>query len=159
MKNPGIIRFLIIIFILNVLESFIAPLIIGFYLSLPITFLIFSFAIFRINQNVNPLFAFLFGFYVDLISGSPFGLNAGLYTVMCYLISSYANTFKLFSHIQICIFFALASVFYTGFKNLIMNLENFSYLVLFVSFIINTFLFLLISMLRYYFPSMSIRYD
>ena len=159
MRNIGIIKFLIIIFISNVLESLIAPHLIGFYLSIPITFLIFSFAIFRSNRNVHPLFAFLCGFYVDLISSSPFGLNAGLFTVTCYVINSYSNTFKLFSYIQICIFFSIATVFYTGFKNLLMNLENFSYLLLFVSFLINTLLFLLISMLRYYFPSMSNRYD
>ena len=159
MRNFGIIKFLIIIFISNVLESLIAPHLIGFYLSIPITFLIFSYTIFRSNRNANPLFAFLCGFYVDLISSSPFGLNAGLFTVTCYVINSYANTFKLFSHIQICIFFSIATVFYTGFKNLLMNLENFSYLLLFVSFLINTLLFLLISMLRYYFPSMSNRYD
>ena len=145
MRNIGNIKFLIIIFISNVLESLIAPHLIGFYISIPITFLIFSFTVFRSNQNVNPSFAFLFGFYVDLISSSPFGLNAGLFTITCYVINSYANTFKLFSYIQICIFFSIATVFYTGFKNLIMNLENFSYLLLFVSFLINTLLFLLIS--------------
>ena len=159
MRNIGIIKFLIVIFISNSLESLIAPHLIGLYLSIPITFLIFSFTIYRSNRNVNPLFAFLCGFYVDLISSSPFGLNAGLYTITCYVINSYANTFKLFSYIQICIFFSIATVFYTGFKNLLMNLENFSYLLLFVSFLINTLLFLLVSILRYYFPSMSIRYD
>ena len=46
-----------------------------------------------------------------------------------------------------------------GFKNLIIGLENFSYSVLFVSLFFNTLLFLLIAMLRYYFPSMSIKYD
>jgi hypothetical protein len=78
---------------------------------------------------------------------------------MSYAISIYANTFKLFSYIQICIFFGISTVFYVGFKNLIMNLENFSYLLLLVSFLTNILLFLLLSMLRYYFPSMSIKYD
>ena len=71
----------------------------------------------------------------------------------------YANTFKLFSYLQIYVFFGISSVFYIGFKSLIMGIENFSYLVLFVSLLFNTFIFLLISMLRYYFPSMSIKYD
>jgi hypothetical protein len=78
---------------------------------------------------------------------------------MSYAISIYANTFKLFSYIQICIFFGISTVFYVGFKSLIMNLENFSYLLLLVSFLTNILLFLLLSMLRYYFPSMSIKYD
>lgn len=159
MRNIGITKFLIIIFISNVLESFIAPYLITFHVSVPITFLIFSYAIFKSNQRLNPLFAFLCGLYVDLISGSPFGLNAGLFTIMCYAINSYANTFKLFSYIQICIFFGISTVFYIGFKNLIMNLENFSYLLLFTSLLANVLLFLLISILRYYFPSMYLRYD
>ena len=159
MRNIGTVKLLIIIFVLNILESFIAPHLINFYISLPITFLVFSLAIYNSNRNSNPLFAFFCVFYVDLISSSPFGLNAGLFTMMSYVINSYANTFKLFSYIQICIFFAVSSVFYLGFKNLIIGLENFSYSVLFVSLFFNTLLFLLIAMLRYYFPSMSIKYD
>ena len=159
MRNIGTVKLLIIIFVLNILESFIAPHLINFYISLPITFLVFSLAIYNSNRNSNPLFTFFCGFYLDLISSSPFGLNAGLFTMMSYVINSYANTFKLFSYIQICIFFAASSVFYLGFKNLIIGLENFSYSVLFVSLFFNTLLFLLIAMLRYYFPSMSIKYD
>ena len=159
MRNIGTIKLLFIIFILNILESFISPYLINFYVSLPITFLAFSLAIYNSNRNSNPLFAFLCGFYLDLISSSPFGLNAGLFTMMSYVINSYANTFKLFSYIQICIFFAASSIFYIGFKNLFISLENFSYLVLFFSFIFNTFLFLLIAMIRYYFPSKAIKYD
>ena len=159
MRNIGITKFLIIIFIANIIESLLAPQLINFYLSIPVTFLIFSFAIFRSSRKLNPLLAFSCGLYVDLISSSPFGLNAGIFTIMSYAISIYANTFKLFSYIQICIFFGISTVFYIGFKNLIMNLENFSYLLLFVSFFINILLFLLLSMLRYYFPSMSIKYD
>ena len=159
MRNAGIIKLLFIIFILNILESFISPYLINFYVSLPITFLAFSLAIYNSNRNSNPLFAFLCGLYLDLISSSPFGLNAGLFTIISYVINSYVNTFKLFSYIQICIFFAASSIFYIGFKNLFISLENFSYLVLFVSLFFNTLLFLLIVMLRYYFPSMSIKYD
>lgn len=159
MRNIGTVKLLIIIFVLNILESFIAPHLINFYISLPITFLVFSLAIYNSNRNPNPLFTFFCGFYFDLISSSPFGLNAGLFTMMSYVINSYANTFKLFSYIQICIFFAVSSVFYLGFKNLIIGLDNFSYSVLFVSLFFNTLLFLLIAMLRYYFPSMSIKYD
>jgi cell shape-determining protein MreD len=100
----------------------------------------------------------MIGFFVDLISDTPFGLNALLFCLMSYTINSYSNTFKLFSYIQICIFFSASAVFYVGFKYLFINLENFSYLVLLVSFIFNTFLFMFIAMLKNYFPSMSINY-
>ena len=111
MRNIGTIKLLFIIFILNILESFISPYFINFYVSLPITFLAFSLAIYNSNRNSNPLFAFLCGLYLDLISSSPFGLNAGLFTIISYVINSYVNTFKLFSYIQICIFFAASSIF------------------------------------------------
>lgn len=159
MKKIGIIKLLIIIYVSNFIESLMAPYLLNLYINFPITFIIFSLTLYNSSQNTNAFYAFLFGLYLDLISSSPFGLNAGLFTMMSYVINSYANTFKLFSYIQICIFFAIATVFYTGFKNLLMNLENFSYLLLFVSFLINTLLFILISMIRYYFPSMSIKYD
>ena len=159
MRNIRPVKLLIIIFILNILESFIAPYLINFYINLPITFLVFSLTIYNSNRNSNPLFAFLCGLYLDLISSSPFGLNAGLFTMMSYVINSYANTFKIFSYIQICVFFAISSIFYIGFKNLFISLENFSYLLLFVSLFFNTLLLLLLAMLRYYFPSMSIKYD
>jgi len=159
MRNISTAKLLIIIFISNIVESILAPYLIGFYINLPLAFLVFSLAIYNSNYNSNPLFAFLYGFYLDLISGSPFGINAGLFTMMSYVVNSYANTFKLFSYIQICVFFSMSSIFYIGFKNLFISLENFSYLVLFFSFIFNTFLFLLIAMIRYYFPSKAIKYD
>ena len=114
MRNIGITKLLIIIFIANIIESLLAPQLINFYLSIPVTFLIYSFAIFRSSRKLNPLLAFSCGLYVDLISGSPFGLNAGIFTIMSYAISIYANTFKLFSYIQICIFFGISTVFYIG---------------------------------------------
>lgn len=159
MKKIGIIKLLIMIYVSNFIESLMAPYLINLYINFPITFIIFSLTLYNSNQNTNAFYAFLFGLYLDLISSSPFGLNAGLFTMMSYVINSYANTFKLFSYIQICIFFGISSIFYVGFKSLIIGIENFSYLVLFMSLLFNTFIFFLISMLRYYFPSMSIKYD
>jgi len=157
MKNIGIIKLLVVIFMANIIESYIAPMLIKAYINIPITFLIFSFVIYKSTFNTNALYAFLFGLYVDLISDSPVGLNAALFSMMAYVVNSYANTFKLFSFIQICLFFSGSSVFYIGFSHLFINLENFSYLILFTSFIFNTFLFLLIAMLRFYFPSLNLK--
>ena len=157
MKNISIIKLLVVIFITNIIESYIAPMLIKAYINIPITFLIFSFVIYKSTFNTNALYAFLFGLYVDLISDSPIGLNAALFSMMAYVVNSYANTFKLFSFIQICLFFSGSSVFYIGFSHFFINLENFSYLILFTSFIFNTFLFLLMAMLRFYFPSLNLK--
>ena len=67
MRNIGITKFLIIIFIANIIESLLAPQLINLYLSIPVTFLIFSFAIFRSSRKLNPLLAFSCGLYVDLM--------------------------------------------------------------------------------------------
>ena len=159
MKKLNTIKFLIIIFISNLVESFIAQYLISLHVSLPLTFFIYSAVIYNLNRNINPIFSFLFGLYVDLISANPFGLNAGLFTIITYVINSYANSFKLYSFIQICILFGMSSVFYIGFKNLIINLENFSYLLLLISFLFNTSLFLLLALFRHYFPKILIKYD
>jgi len=157
MSNIGNIKLLVIIFIANILESFLAPILIKAHINIPITFLIFSFTIYKSRFNTNALYAFLFGLYVDFISSSPIGLNAALFSMMAYVVNSYSNTFKLFSLIQICMFFSGSATFYIGFSHLFINLENFSYLILFISLIFNTFLFLIISMLRFYFPSLTIK--
>lgn len=159
MKKLNTIKFLIIIFISNLVESFIAPYLFSFHVSFPLTFFIYSAVIYNLNKNINPIFSFLFGLYVDLISANPFGLNAGLFTIITYVINSYANVFKLYSFIQICILFGISSIFYIGFKNLIINLENFSYLLLLISFLFNTSLFLLLILFRHYFPKILIKYD
>jgi hypothetical protein len=62
------------------------------------------------------------------------------------VINSYSNTFKLFSYLQICIFFGASSVFFIGLSNLFLAIENFSYLILLVSFFFNIGLTLLIAM-------------
>ena len=102
MNNIGYINLLVIIFIANFLESFLAPILVKVYINTPITFLMFSFAIYKSRFNTNALYAFLFGLYVDFISSSPIGLNAALFSMMAYVINSYSTTFKLFSVILIC---------------------------------------------------------
>jgi len=159
MKKLNTIKFLIIIFISNLVESFIALYLYSFNVIFPLTFFIYLAVIYNFNKNINPIFSFLFGLYVDLISANPFGLNAGLFTIITYVINSYANSFKLYSFIQISILFGMSSVFYIGLKNLIINLENFSYLLLLISFLFNTTLFLLLTFFRHYSPKIHIRHD
>ena len=149
--NP--IKFLAILFLSNLFESYIAPVLIGILVSLPITFLVFSFIIYRSKNNTNALYAFGIGLYIDLISNTFFGLNGILFCLIAYVINSYSNTFKLFSYLQVCIFFGVASLFYIGFSNLFISIENYSYLVLFVSFFFNTVLFLILTASQFYFPN------
>ena len=146
MKAPGILKTMLILFLVNYLESFTAPSLLKIYVAVPLTFIVFSALAYRSSQNINPFYALSIGLFVDLISNSLFGLNAILFCLISYVINSYSNTFKLFSYLQVCIFFGAASVFFTGLSNLFLAIENFSYLILFVSFFFNIGLTLLIAM-------------
>ena len=92
-----------------------------------------------INQIKILLFRGLFfGLFVDLISDSYFGLNTIIYCLTTYLINQNANSFKLFSYLQICLFFGLSASAYVGFSQLIINLYDFSYTTLLLSLFANT---------------------
>ena len=131
MKNY--LKVIFIIAIINFIELSISNALSKAYIIFPLTFLFYSYYVYKSDENINPIEAFLFGLFVDLISNSYFGLSAILFCLMTYLINIYSNSFKLFSNLQICIFFGLSAASYVGFTQLIINLYNFSYLTLFVS--------------------------
>lgn len=149
MKNYIKIIFLLAFF--NFMESIISIPLSKIYIILPLTFLFYSYYVYKSQENKNPIEAFLLGLFVDLISGSYFGLNAILFCIITYLINLYANSFKLFSYLQICIFFGISAASYIGFTQLIINLYNFSYLTLFISAIFNSILCIFIAAISVYF--------
>ena len=149
--NRLIKRFLIIVFI-NFIDQNIAGFFSDLLIIIPLTFLAFSFYVYRSDNNIGAIEAFLVGLFIDLISDSYFGLNAIIFCLITYVINSYANAFKLFSYLQICLFFGLSSSAYVGFTQLVINLYNFSYLILFVSAIVNIIFCILIAAISVYFP-------
>ena len=149
--NRLIKRFLIIVFI-NFIEQNIAGFFSDLLIIIPLTFLAYSFYVYRSDKNISAIEAFLIGLFIDLISDSYFGLNAIIFCLITYVINSYANAFKLFSYLQICLFFGLSSSAYVGFTQLVINLYNFSYLILFVSAIVNIIFCILIAAISVYFP-------
>ena len=149
--NRLIKRFLIIVFI-NFIEQNIAGFFSDLLIIIPLTFLAYSFYVYRSDKNISAIEAFLIGLFIDLISDSYFGLNAIIFCLITYVINSYANAFKLFSYLQICLFFGLSSTAYVGFTQLVINLYNFSYLILFVSAIVNIIFCVFIAAISVYFP-------
>ena len=149
--NKLIKRFLIIVFI-NFIDQNIAGFFSDLLIIIPLTFLAYSFYVYRSDNNIGAIEAFLAGLFIDLISDSYFGLNAIIFCLITYVINSYANAFKLFSYLQICLFFGLSSSAYVGFTQLVINLYNFSYLILFISAIVNIIFCLLIAAISVYFP-------
>ncbi len=148
MKNY--IKIIFIIAIINFIELSISNTLSRAYIIFPSTFLFYSYYVYKSNQNINPIEAFLFGLFVDLISNSYFGLNAILFCLITYLINIYSNSFKLFSNLQICIFFGLSAASYVGFTQLIINLYNFSYLTLLISAVFNIFICIFIAVISMY---------
>ena len=149
--NRLIKRLLIIVFI-NFIDQNIAGFFSDLLIIIPLTFLAYSFYVYRSDNNIGAIEAFLAGLFIDLISDSYLGLNAIIFCLITYVINSYANAFKLFSYLQICLFFGLSSTAYVGFTQLVINLYNFSYLILFVSAIVNIIFCLLIAAISVYFP-------
>ena len=149
-------RYLKIIFsliLINLLDKEIAGITNTYFIIFPLTFLSYSFYVYKSNSNIGSSEAFFIGLFIDLISDSFLGLNAIFFCLITYLINIYANAFKLFSYLQICIFFGLSSSAYVGLSQMIINIWNFSYVTLFMSTILNIILCILMVILSAYLPN------
>ena len=153
----GLLKKLFLIIFICYVEYIIAPVLAKFNVVLPLTFIAYSFYMYRSKNNIGPTEAFCTGLFIDLISNTFFGHNAVLFCFASYLINTYANAFKLFSYLQVCIFFGVSASAYVGFTQIIINLYNFSYLTLFVSTLFNILLCISIAILSVYFPSLTNR--
>jgi len=144
-------RLFLIVFI-NFIDQNIAFLFSKIFIIIPLTFLAFSFYVYKSDKNISPLEAFSFGLFVDLISDSYFGLNTIIFCLTTYLINQNANSFKLFSYLQICLFFGLSSSAYVVFSQLIINLYDFSYTTLLLSIFVNIIFCFFVALVASYFP-------
>ena len=147
MTISNIFKIFATIIFANYLDSRINVFMIDYYLSFSLGFLVFCFWAFSLPNNIYALTSFIIGLLIDLIAGSPFGLNALLFTVSSFMIHTYRYSFRIFSFLQITIFFALLSTFYLGFINIFVNTANFSYLLIFFSFFLNGLTWILIYIL------------
>ena len=144
-------RLFLIVFI-NFIDQNAALLFSKIFIIIPLTFLAFSFYVYKSDKNISSLEAFCFGLFVDLISDSYFGLNTIIYCLTTYLINQNANSFKLFSYLQICLFFGLSASTYVGFSQLIINLYDFSYTTLLISLFANIIFCFIVALVASYFP-------
>ena len=83
-------KLFLIIFICYV-EYILAPGLIKLNIVLPLTFLAYSFYMYRSKNNIGPAEAFCTGLFIDLISNTFFGHNAVLFCFASNLINTYAN--------------------------------------------------------------------
>lgn len=151
--KDSLFKILFLIIIAFNIESYINIFLSKFYIVIPLSFLTYSYFAYKSSIGFSSTSSFLFGLFVDLISGTFIGLNALVYSISTYIINNYRYVFRLFSYLQISIFFGIISTVYIGITHLFINLANYSYLTLFISFGINTSLSLLISVIRVYRPT------
>ena len=123
MNNVSIPKVILILFIVDYIESLTAPILIQAFINIPLTFLVFSFVVYRSNSNPGSIFAFFIGLYVDIISDSPIGLNAMLFCIMSYLINSYSNTFRIFSYLEL-----ITSFIFNSFLLITLSISRFNFL-------------------------------
>ena len=148
-------RYIKIIFyltLINLLDVEIASITYNYFVVFPLTFLSYSFYVYKSKWNIGSSEAFLLGLFIDLISDSFLGLNAIFFCLITYFINMYANAFKLFSYLQICIFFGLSSSAYVGLSQMIINIWDFSYVTLFMSTFLNIILCILMALFSAYLP-------
>ena len=89
MTISNIFKIFATIIFANYLDSRINVFMVDYYLSFSLGFLVFCFWAFSLPNNIYALTSFIIGLLVDLISGSPFGLNALLFTVSSFMIHTY----------------------------------------------------------------------
>ena len=148
-------RYIKIIFsliLINIVDQKIANITYDYFLIFPLTFIVYSFYVYKSDSITSSSEAFLFGLFVDIISESFLGLNAIFFCLIAYFINIYSNTFKIFSYLQICLFFGLSSSAYVGFSQMIINIWNFSYITLLVSSVFNIIFCIFIAISSAYLP-------
>jgi len=102
-----------------------------------IGFLIFCYWVYAMPEKLHSSAALMHGLIIDLCFGSAVGFHMLFFVSISYIIHVYVFRFRIFSYLQLIIFFGTASVFYLACKYLIFFPTNYSYLLLIFSFLIN----------------------
>ncbi len=122
------------------LDNYLNQFTIKFFLELNFGFLIFSYWVFAIPEKIQSLAAMLYGLAVDLFFSNAIGFNMLFFVATSYIIHLYVFRFRIFSYFQLSVFFSGSSTFYIACKYLLLSPNNYSYLVLILSFVVNAIL-------------------
>ena len=124
------------------LDDFFNQFTLGYFLELNFGFLIFSYWVFAMPEKIQSLAATLYGLAVDLFFSNTIGFNMLFFVVTSYIIHLYVFRFRIFSYFQLSVFFSGSSTFYIACKYLLLSPNNYSYLVLILSFVVNAVLWI-----------------
>tara|TARA_Y100001980_G_C14494582_1_gene271200 strand:+ start:509 stop:979 length:471 start_codon:yes stop_codon:yes gene_type:complete len=122
------------------LDDYLNQLTIKYLIELNFGFLIFSYWVFAMPDEIKSLLAMLYGLVVDLFFSNAIGFNMMFFIATSYVIHLYVFRFRIFSYFQLAVFFSAASTFYIACKYLLMSPYNYSYSLLILSFFVNAIL-------------------
>ena len=110
---------------------------IPYLIETSIGFLVFCYWVYAIPEKLHSSAALMYGFIIDLCFGSAVGFHMLFFVSISYIIHIYVFRFRIFSYLQLIIFFGSSSVFYLACKYLIFFPVNYSYMLLIFSFFAN----------------------
>ena len=134
MKLSELVFLTVIFTILSFIDSQVNLFLIDFFIVSNITYLFLCYLCLRNPQKINSLFGAYIGFIIDLHQNTFFGLHATLFTLSILLINYNYFRLRMFSTLQITATFSFFTVFFVGFKNILVSTMNFQYLLVFLSF-------------------------
>ncbi len=134
MKLSELVFLTVIFTILSFIDSQVNLFLIDFFIVSNITYLFLCYLCLRNPQKINSLFGAYIGFIIDLHQNTFFGLHATLFTLSILLINYNYFRLRMFSTLQITATFSFFTVFFVGFKSILLSTMNFQYLIVFLSF-------------------------
>ena len=134
MKLSELVFLTVIFTILSFIDSQVNLFLIDFFIVSNITYLFLCYLCLRNPQKINSLFGAYIGFIIDLHQNTFFGLHATLFTLSILLINYNYFRLRMFSTLQITATFSFFTVFFVGFKSILVSTMNFQYLIVFLSF-------------------------
>ena len=134
MKLSELVFLTVIFTILSFIDSQVNLFLMDFFIVSNITYLFLCYLCLRNPQKINSLFGAYIGFIIDLHQNTFFGLHATLFTLSILLINYNYFRLRMFSTLQITATFSFFTVFFVGFKSILVSTMNFQYLIVFLSF-------------------------
>ena len=122
------------------LDDNLSQFTIKYFVEINFGFLIFTYWVFAMPEKIQSLAAMLYGLAVDLFFSNVIGYNMLFFVATSYVIDLYVFRFRIFSYLQLSVFFSGSSTFYIACKYLLLSPSNYSYLVLMFSFVVNAIL-------------------
>ena len=144
MKLSELVFLTVIFILLSFVDSQVNLFLIDFFIVSNITYLFLCYLCFRNPQKINSLFGAYIGFIIDLNQSTFFGLHATLFTLSILLINYNYFRLRMFSTLQISAAFSFFTVFFVGFKSILVSTMNFQYLIVFLSFFSAFFTYLFV---------------